>query len=415
MDNVIASFLERHRMLPEDTDKAVKRFVEEARRGLEGKSSSIAMIPSYIRLDSELKAGKPVIAIDAGGTNLRAALVTYTGSGWNIENEIRGKMPGTCGEITSDELFAAIAEMIEPFADRTDTIGFCFSYPAAILPELDGILGDFSKEVRVTGAAGKLIGAELKLALKRRGHDKNWRVAIVNDTVAAMLSGVSQGRAMGCDDFIGLILGTGMNMAYLEDCGAVTKDASLSKCGGRVCINTEVCSYTGFEQSDADIIIDGRSSKPGDHTLEKMVSGAYQGAIVREMLKMAADDGLIGHCADREISSAEVDAFCASLEGSDICLTEDRETVKALIHAFFDRAGFLMAVATAGILELSGRKGKTVCIVADGSVYFHSKLFRDSYQRFLDEIVEAKYGHKTVVIRSDYGNLAGAAASVLSC
>jgi hexokinase len=57
----------------------VKEVLVDMERGLEGKSSSLPMIPSYITPVSRVQPGKTVLALDAGGTNLRASLVRLTG------------------------------------------------------------------------------------------------------------------------------------------------------------------------------------------------------------------------------------------------------------------------------------------------------------------------------------------------
>lgn len=45
-------------------------------RSLEGKNGALPMLPTYLSLSNEIEEGVPVIVLDAGGTNLRVALVT---------------------------------------------------------------------------------------------------------------------------------------------------------------------------------------------------------------------------------------------------------------------------------------------------------------------------------------------------
>ncbi len=56
-------------------DALVKEVLIEMERGLSGASSSLQMIPSYITPVTQIPAEKTVLALDAGGTNLRTSLV----------------------------------------------------------------------------------------------------------------------------------------------------------------------------------------------------------------------------------------------------------------------------------------------------------------------------------------------------
>ena len=64
-----------------DREKLLATFAEEMDAGLAGKPSSLMMIPSFISIDRPVKTGTPVVVLDAGGTNLRAAVVTIDDAG----------------------------------------------------------------------------------------------------------------------------------------------------------------------------------------------------------------------------------------------------------------------------------------------------------------------------------------------
>ena len=67
----------------EDYDVAVLTGVilKDMARGLKGEGGSLAMIPSYVGPVERIPVDEPVIVIDAGGTNLRSALVRFDGTG----------------------------------------------------------------------------------------------------------------------------------------------------------------------------------------------------------------------------------------------------------------------------------------------------------------------------------------------
>ena len=60
-----------------DIQKNVDLFIGEMEAGLSGKKSSLKMFPTYIGFRRVIPANEPVIVLDAGGTNLRSALLHF--------------------------------------------------------------------------------------------------------------------------------------------------------------------------------------------------------------------------------------------------------------------------------------------------------------------------------------------------
>ena len=141
-------------------ESTVNHIMQEMALGLEGEPSSLAMMPTYIGVNARIPAHKRAVALDAGGTHLRAALVSFTDEGDPlIEDFSRRPMPGTGGNSVGREaFFDALAALIEPLTDRGEKIGFCFSYATEILPNRDGRLVHWSKEIQAPEVVGRLIG-----------------------------------------------------------------------------------------------------------------------------------------------------------------------------------------------------------------------------------------------------------------
>jgi hexokinase len=134
-------FLTEHRLRAEDIDmqQLIEAFSSEMLNGLKGNQSSLRMIPTYIEADNQFLKEVPVVAIDAGGTNFRAALVKFSKQGiLEISNIVNARMPGLEREISKDEFFQTMAGYVKPLAEKTDRIGFCFSYATEIFPDKDG-------------------------------------------------------------------------------------------------------------------------------------------------------------------------------------------------------------------------------------------------------------------------------------
>src|SRR5579864_2355558 len=242
----VESFLRKSRLDPSrlDFEAGCTAFLDELARGLDGRPSSLPMIPTYIETARELPRGQRVIALDAGGTNLRVALVSFSPGGAPVVEDLaRHRMPGAEQVIGKDEFFSALASFVLPFAGKADRIGFCFSYPAEILPQKDGRLIQFTKEIKAQGVEGELIGGGLARALSAAGAPGQPRIVLVNDTVTTLLAGRNAIPGRRFDSFVGVVCGTGFNVAYVESNSLIRKAQGLDPAGLQV-VNTESGSYS---------------------------------------------------------------------------------------------------------------------------------------------------------------------------
>ena len=187
-------FLRKHMLTAAsvDTDKTLDFVLSEMKKGLEDEeSSSLRMIATYVQPDVEIVPGASVIVLDAGGTNFRTCLVTFDENRQPVISDFRKVgMPGVKSEVSAAEFFSILADNVERLIDKSDRIGFCFSYAATITEDHDGIPLVFSKEIKAPEVIGKPLGKNLLKELEKRGHDvSKKKVAIVNDTVASASAG----------------------------------------------------------------------------------------------------------------------------------------------------------------------------------------------------------------------------------
>ncbi|MDR1058039.1 MAG: hexokinase, partial [Treponema sp.] len=286
-------------------------------RGLRGQASSLPMIPSYIRAVNRVKPGKRVLALDAGGTNLRASLVHFDEGGKGIaEGTVKTSMPGAGGRVSADEFFDKIAALAGPLLEKAPGagIGFTFSYPMEITKEADGIPLAFSKEVDAPEVVGKSVGEGLRAALSRRKIPFRGPVVLLNDTAATLLSGLSlvppEGEAEKKRDIygspggpvMGLILGTGINTAYPEV--RIPKIGFDSPEAPQIVV-CETGTFALRHRGILDQEYDGTTKNPGAYTLEKAASGAYLGPLSLHILKRAVRDGLFGFERSGELLAME--------------------------------------------------------------------------------------------------------------
>ncbi len=419
-DKRAIDFLERHGMMPEsvDPDVCIYRMLTEMQKGLDGENCSMDMIPTYLSNDGELEPDVQAAVIDAGGTNFRCGLVRFQPTGYTVSDMIKRKMPGTESPCTWDEFIRFTADAIEPLMNRTDVIGFCFSYAATITPERDGRVITIDKEVVVEGCEGKLIGASLIEELERRGITGK-RIVILNDTVAVLL-----GMAVGLDKskyagFIGQVSGTGTNTCVSLPVSAVGKLGLTGNQG--MIINLESGKYSGITGGDFDAMLDERSHNPGQKRFEKLTAGVYLGEICHLMLNAAADEGLLSdECADKVRSlppfdSAVIDAWAYG-EGYDILSgnEDDHHFAQTLSVALFHRSARCMCVNLLALAELiGGGREKPICMMAEGSLVQKGRCYRPELESLLQLYGTEKRGISVEFHVGQETTLPGSAAAAL--
>jgi hexokinase len=419
-------FLAEHKMRTEEINihNMVDSFTSEMLKGLESDAGSLRMIPTYIEADNKFKVDLPVLAIDAGGTNFRAALVKVSSSGkLEIKNVLNNKMPGLEGEISKEEFFNTIASYVRPLAEKTDRIGFCFSYPSEILPNKDGRLIYFCKEVQAPGVVGQLIGKNLLDAL---GMPEK-QIVLLNDTVATLLAGKSASIGHDYDSFIGYILGTGTNTCYIENNPNILKNRSLDSSKSQI-INIESGNFSLAPRTDLDHQFDSATTNPGSHTFEKMISGGYFGPLCLLTLKTAAKEGVFtsdtasGLLALQELSSEEVNIFITDPKSGRSTLssfmkdTTDTESCLNIVNCILDRAAFLVAGNLAAVV-LKTNKGKTkerpILVTVEGSFYYKLNNLRTQIDKYLRAYLSGERERFVEFMEVKQSSLVGAALAAL--
>ena len=426
---IVKNFLEKHNMYYDQIDakEAVEAFRQEMDDGLAAKPGcSLKMIPTHVSLDHIIFEDKKVIVMDAGGTNLRVALVNFDSKGnAGIEYQKTYPMLGTNGEISKEEFFDQLTEYIRPVADQSQRIGFCFSFPTEILPNRDGKLIHFDKEVKVTGMEGEKIGENLLRVLNEKHLGPIESCVLINDTVATLLGGKAKGTSKEFDSYIGFILGTGTNTCYIEENANIRKNTRIAAVPGTQIVNIESGGYGKAPRSDLDDIFDAGTGSPHTQLFEKMISGAYQGGLLLTILKRAADEALFTPATERniknikELTGEEIDKFCKNPYSSNVISEsiadeEDRTRVYLITDAFYERVACLTAVDLAATILKSG-KGKNpcrpVCISAEGTTFYKSVFFRPKLDRYVSELLNRRLGIYCDFIKTENANIIGTAVA----
>ena len=430
--NKVNQFLKANDMQHEDIDmdEFCEIFMQEMLRGLEGQDSSLAMIPTYIEVGKKIPADKPVIVLDAGGTNFRIATVYFDDEGKPvIENYIQERMPGIDREISKKEFFGTIVDYMNNVIDISSNIGFCFSYPTEILPNKDGRLIRFCKEVKAKEVEGELIGENLITAIVAAGYKGGKQVVILNDTVATLLAGMSAFPNKVYDSYIGFILGTGSNCCCIESNQNIKKKTGLEPNREQI-INIESGSFGKAPRGLIDMELDNSTLDPGRYTFEKMFSGAYFGPLCLKAIQKAADQELFSKEVSKNIlaleklETKEVNNFLQYPQGNNplalCCKKGNAEDCAALWYipdALIERSAKLTAGLLSSVVLKTG-KGQNpfapVCITAEGTTFYHLKSLKLMFEHYLKNFLEKQHDRFVEIVAVENATLIGAAIAGLT-
>ena len=414
-----------------DHREDIRVYLDEMQMGLDSESS-IPMLPTYIEERESLPQNEPVLVLDAGGTNFRAAIVTFSGDNdVQIDRFRKRGMPGFEREHSRQEFFDALADFVADLAGEVSKIGFCFSYPMTKTADKDGRLIGFSKEIKAEEVVGEMIGAGVLEALERKGITNIEKIVLLNDTIATLLAGKVAGDTDSYDTYIGWIYGTGVNACYNEHNDKIGKVEGLPSEGSQL-INMESGSCSIMAGGDIDLKFRNTTAKPLNYVFEKMVSGGYLGSLWFFTLKTAAAEGCFSEtfCSalDKVYDSGEAAGYDASdlslflsdkklPEGLDGCANaEDLERAMEISSAITKRAAYLTAVMVTSIMIKTG-KGKTsakpVCLCADGTTFWKLHGLKKMVTDFIDSFTsEAGIHYK--IIQIENAPIIGAAVAGLT-
>ncbi len=408
-----------------DRQALLASFISEMEKGLKGEPSSLMMIPTFVGVNGKIPEGFSAAVLDAGGTNFRGAIVSIPPTITEKQNQ---PMPGTKGEVDEESFYNAFASEVKRLEGKATCkkLGWCFSYPAEATKDLDAKLVRWTKNIKAPAIVGQFVGKEL---LKRTGGDG---IAVVNDTVATLLAAKATEGSKTYSSYIGFILGTGTNTAYVEKNKNILKMPGLDQDGSMI-INAESGAFDKAPRSKFDDAADAKTGNPGIGLLEKMIAGAYLGGVGLEIYKAAAKEGLFSKKAADAIGglgsleTMDFDNFCAGFkkEGRDNVLDsifsdpEDAVVAKRLGIPVFERAAVLTAVQLAAFVIKSGEgvdASAPVAINADGSTYYKTRAipFDATVRRELDEmLVQRRNVHYAITPQVDDAPMVGAAIAAM--
>ncbi|KAJ2712045.1 hypothetical protein H4R19_002955 [Coemansia spiralis] len=393
------------------TDDKVREIIAEFHRSMHAglakdDPAALPMIPTFVSRRPTGKETGHFLALDLGGTNLRACQVELRGD--TTYDLVQQKFTIT-QEAKESRLWDFIAECVGIFLEehdlcpaagqRTIPCGFTFSFPIFQTGIASGNLSMWNKGFTVPNSVGRDV-VNLTQSAFQRHHVPVEIVAVVNDTVGTLMTSAYSFP----DTQMGIIFGTGTNAAYWEDLNRIGKWKGAP--GGEMVVNlewgafdnaTRVLPYTMHDNK-----LNRKSSNPGLQVYEKMISGLFLGEVARNAILALVDQRLLfagrssvilnkSYTFDTAYMSAIVADDSPDLDGVRTVLEStlevpsttliDRQAVRNVCAMIGNRGVRLSAAAMSAVLLTRPELLETnLSVGIDGSMYqFYPNFERDLY------------------------------------
>ena len=383
-------------------------FREKVEEGLNKNNAEIQCIPTFILPKATDVKGKALV-LDLGGTNYRVAIVDfstekpiiYPNNGWKKDMSIM-KSPG----YTREELFKELADLIvEIKREEEMPIGYCFSYQTESIPGGDARLLRWTKGVDIREMVGQFVGKPLLDYLNEKNKIRFTGVKVLNDTIASLFAGLTD---KSYDAYIGLIVGTGTNMATFIPSDKITKLDPECHVQGLIPVNLESGNFYPPFLTAVDDTVDATSDSLGKQRFEKAVSGMYLGDILKAAFPL-------------EEFEEKFDArkLTAIMNYPDI----HKDIYVQVAHWIYNRSAQLVAASLAGLIALLksyNRDIHRVCLIAEGSLFWSESRKDKNYnilvmEKLQELLRELELEDVEVHINSmDNANLIGTGIAALS-
>ncbi len=342
-------------------------FREKVEEGLSKKNAEIQCIPTFILPKAADVKGKALV-LDLGGTNYRVAIVDFTqekpviypNNGWKKDMSVM-KSPG----YTREELFKELADLIvEIKREEEMPIGYCFSYPAESVPGGDAKLLRWTKGVDIRKMVGQFVGKPLLDYLNEKNKIKFTGIKVLNDTIASLFAGLTD---KSYDAYIGLIVGTGTNMATFIPADKIKKLDPAYSVEGLIPVNLESGNFHPPFLTAVDDTVDAMSDSMGKQRFEKAVSGMYLGDILKAAFPL-----------DEFEEKFDARKLTAIMNYPDI----HKDIYVQVARWIYSRSAQLVAASLAGLIALLKSYNKDIhriCLIAQGSLFWSESRKDKSY------------------------------------
>ena len=377
----------------EQLEQLRDQLVDEINQGLAQPNQAIKALPAFVCLPKNELNGD-VMVLDAGGTNVRAAKIAFLGKEVQFtkvkhRDEYLMSEAQVVGAISADTFFQRQADLIRKVSDEPEfDLGYCFSYPSTNTPDNDARLVTWTKGINIDGVIGESLRGKICQAIAKNGQTAH-KVPVLNDTVTTLVAGA---WLSDCDQYIGLIAGTGLNAAAYYRVNQISKLTPEEKQGWRddevMAVNLEVGNFHPKYLTEYDDALNARrvDDNPGKQRIEKAASGRYIapifGQIVGRERCMSLSDGFAFDPDDIATHAGQVtllrrypDPYIA-------------QTAEAVINRSADFTAVILAAIIMGqnAHNLSGGHPVTTGILVEGTLFWKTEGYQERVAEQLDRL-----------------------------
>ncbi|EYA48096.1 hexokinase family protein [Bacteroides fragilis str. 3719 T6] len=247
--------------------------------------------------------------------------------------------------------------------------------------------------------------SSVKLYVGAKNKIRFTGVKVLNDTIASLFAGLTD---KSYDAYIGLIVGTGTNMATFIPSDKITKLDPECHVQGLIPVNLESGNFYPPFLTAVDDTVDATSDSLGKQRFEKAVSGMYLGDILKAAFPL-------------EEFEEKFDArkLTAIMNYPDI----HKDIYVQVAHWIYNRSAQLVAASLAGLIALLKSYNQDihrVCLIAEGSLFWSESRKDKNYnilvmEKLQELLRELELEDVEVHINSmDNANLIGTGIAALS-
>lgn len=397
-----------------DLHSLANDYATQIKDSLEGKPTTLEMIPAQIAKKNTDSGSGVVLAIDIGGSKVRLAFISRNGSNQEVLTETQFEFKG--GSLTIDEYSSMLVSKILEFYQTYKLpeilgIGFVFSFPAKIIQtncgtdvSREGYDDEWGKDFLVKDSNIN-ITRQIRNELEKKGFPVNCWVSM-NDVTALLYTQQ--------DSNICFVAGTGFNLGININGSLYNTESGFFSSPLFVQLMPKVVKKY-FAEVEAILKINDEDPGQSLHMLditEVQVGGLYlYRLLILAMLMLGDCDNSLIIAINRLESKALTMALTSEYESiskeCDCGMTPRRfENLKSVSALLRDRAADIVSFQIAGALQVrQDVSDGSHTIVANGSLIEKLPGFKERIVSRVKEI----WGYNITIATNDEAPLIGAA------
>ncbi len=421
MADTLTGLLQQNSMTADSLDlgTTTQLFLSQMRISLYGGSSSIPMLPTFLKPAGILSDDTPVAVALLDDKEVATALVTFQNGIPLITPGERFPIPGRDYPAPLSDILYAVAELLEPLLPLAQRIALCLPFPVDYTGKGDGVVRRFPGTMTVTDFVDAPILAGLAEEFSSRSYPP-LPMTLVNTTTAVLTAG----KVMYPNEnrYMGLTWGTALDVAFAAPGSILLRFRGIPQ--------HLMLFYGGFSAAEcvpfglSDAAMDRDSYAPGRDLYLKMAATDYLGEIFRLTMIKASERKLLTFGCSRDILSLRsldlqsvIDFLEAPETGGTIAHfcrePQDRAVGLQIAHAVIDRAARLICANLSAVLQFSGAgREAPVCVGIEGEAFSFAPL-REALDTHLQAFTKNTLGLSVRLYQQAEMSTIGAAALAL--